>query len=106
MISVKSLILENPCFNQNSADKAGHQFFDLRELWAINHHFSINAFCSLIRPDAHPAQPKNFRTHDSFWMMRGYQRHNELIAKLDWLEIHNLDIMPVISHNLVFWLKC
>lgn len=84
----------------------GHQFFDLRELWSKTHDYNINAFCSVIRPDAHPAQPKNFRNHDSFWMKRGYQRHNELIAKLDWPEILVSDNTPIITHELVFWLKC
>lgn len=83
----------------------GHQFFELRERWAINHHFSINAFCSVIRTDDHPARPENYRLHDSFWIKRGYQRHHELIAKLDWPEIQVSDNVPKISHDLVFWLK-
>ncbi|MES2982670.1 MAG: GNAT family N-acetyltransferase [Verrucomicrobiota bacterium] len=89
----------------------GHRFFDLREDWAQKHHFTITTFCSVIRPDDHAARPTNYRSHDEFWKKRGYQRHDELIAKLDWPEVTYIET-PSISgiseetpHSLVFWIK-
>jgi GNAT superfamily N-acetyltransferase len=90
---------------------AGHRFFDLREQWARTHHFTINAFCSVIRPVDHAARPQNDRSHDLFWIKRGYQRHDELIAQLNWPEVSDShhssksDSKPEIPHNLVFWLN-
>lgn len=89
----------------------GHRFFDLREQWAQKHDFTITTFCSVIRPDDHPARPLNYRSHDEFWTKRGYHRHDELFAKLDWPEIPdsqippNSDISSETPHSLVFWLK-
>ena len=83
----------------------GHRFFDLRESWAMNHHFDINAFCSVIRSVHHPARPYDYRSNDSFWMKRGYHRHDELIANLEWPEITSSNLDPDYWHQLVFWLK-
>jgi GNAT superfamily N-acetyltransferase len=84
----------------------GHRFFDLRESWAKDHHFEYNAFCSVIRSEDHPARPLHYRSNDSFWMKRGYRRHDELIAHLDWPEISSSHHKPETCHQLVFWLKC
>jgi GNAT superfamily N-acetyltransferase len=89
----------------------GHRFFDLREQWALRHHFTIMTFCSVIRPIDHPACPKDYRPHDSFWNKRGYIQHDDLIADLDWPEVSDSDNSPNqgnatdTSHKLVFWLK-
>lgn len=89
----------------------GHRFFDLREQWAQKHDFTITTFCAVIRPDDHAASPANYRSHDEFWKKRGYQRHDELIAKLDWPEVtyienpSNQGISAETPHNLVFWVK-
>ncbi|MFN4944441.1 MAG: GNAT family N-acetyltransferase [Akkermansiaceae bacterium] len=89
----------------------GHRFFDLREQWALKHHFTITTFCSVIRPVDHPARPEDYRPHDAFWNKRGYIRHDDLIANLDWPEVSeannspNHDIATDTSHKLVFWLK-
>lgn len=89
----------------------GHRFFDLREQWAHKHDFTITTFCSVIRPDDHAARPQDYRSHDEFWKKRGYQRHDELIAKLDWPEVTHTEnpsisgISAKNSHRLVFWAK-
>lgn len=89
----------------------GHRFFDLREQWAQKHDFTITTFCAVIRSDDHPSRPQNYRPHDEFWKKRGYQRHDELVANLDWPEIsHSHDssepgVSEDVSHSLVFWLK-
>jgi GNAT superfamily N-acetyltransferase len=89
----------------------GHRFFDLREQWALKHQFTISAFCSVVRPEDHAARPVTYRSHDEFWMKRGYLRHDELIANLDWPEVldDQIPLNSIISnetpHSLVFWLK-
>lgn len=89
----------------------GHRFFDLRERWAQKHGFTITTFCAVIRPDHHPCKPKDYRPHDGFWRKRGYQRHDDLIANLEWPVITNPEISSNtnfsedITHDLVFWLK-
>ncbi len=89
----------------------GHRFFDLREQWAQKHLFTIATFCSVIRPDHHALRPKDYRPHDEFWKKRGYQRHDELIARLEWPEVLDTENSTNPSkptetlHNLVFWLK-
>jgi GNAT superfamily N-acetyltransferase len=100
----------------------GNRFFDLREDWARKLDFKITTFCAVVRPDDHPARPSDYRPHDAFWMKRGYHRHDELIANLDWPEISDsmssvsavADVSAGsvhsqaeldISHHLVFWLK-
>ena len=50
----------------------GHRFFDLREAHARTHGRSHVAFCSVVRPDDHPARPATYRTNDAFWKGRGY----------------------------------
>lgn len=83
---------------------AGHRFFDLREQWASVRGFSINAFCAVIRPLEDPRRPADYRPHDRFWSKRGYQRHDYLVAQLDWREIGDA-VGRESSHDLVFWLK-
>lgn len=83
----------------------GHRFFDLREKWASAHHFSHTTFCAVIRPDDHPARPVDYRPHDSFWNKRGYVRHDDLVASLDWPEITDVSNPADVPHDLVFWLK-
>jgi hypothetical protein len=38
-------------------------------------------------------------------MKRGYHRHDELIANLEWPEITSSNLDPEYWHQLVFWLK-
>lgn len=82
----------------------GHRFFDLREQWAAARGFTVNTFCSVIRQDDHPNKPEAYRTHDRFWISRGYQRRDDLIAQLNWKEIADPSESESI-HSLVFWLK-
>ena len=51
----------------------GHWFFDLREAHAKELDFAVSAFCSVQRPDDHPAKPQNYRDLHDFWRKRGYQ---------------------------------
>lgn len=65
--------------------KIGHLFFDEREKYAVQTlKFSITCFCSVLRPDNHPLKPKNYRTHDQFWLKRGYKKQNHLQAQFNW----------------------
>jgi GNAT superfamily N-acetyltransferase len=82
----------------------GHRFFDLREKWATQNHFSIQTFCAVFRPDDHPRRPDDYRSFETFWNKRGYHRHDDLVAHLDWPETGNPS-NESIPHRLLFWLK-
>lgn len=65
--------------------KLGHLFFDVRENYAIQTlKFSTTCFCSVQRPDDHPLRPADDRTHDQFWLKRGYKKQEQLLTQLSW----------------------
>ena len=65
----------------------GHRFFDFREAHAKALGRSHVAFASIIRPDDHPARPKNARTNDAFWRGRGYQPMDGVTVAFDWKDL-------------------
>ena len=65
----------------------GHRFFDLREAHARAHGFARAAFCSVIRPDDHPARPEGYRPLDAFWRARGYAPVPGVIAEFGWKDL-------------------
>lgn len=65
----------------------GHGFFDLREAHARALGFRHCAFCSVCRPDDHPARPSEPRTLDLFWRKRGYQPLEGAIASFSWKDV-------------------
>ncbi|MFK7849994.1 MAG: GNAT family N-acetyltransferase [Akkermansiaceae bacterium] len=82
----------------------GHQFFDLREAWSLERKFATVAFCSVVRDPKHPNKPNKYRSHDHFWLKRGFVKHPELVCSFDWLEIDSISQAEV-PHELVFWTK-
>jgi len=50
----------------------GHRFIDHREAHARQLGRTHVAFCSVIRPEDHPARPAAYRTNDAFAIMVGY----------------------------------
>ena len=81
----------------------GHVFFDERE----NHARSlpetrICAFCSVIRPDGHPARPAGYRSHDRFWRKRGYTPLEGVIARFAWREV---GATGETEHSMQFWMR-
>ena len=80
----------------------GHAFFDAREehARALGHRFS--AFCSVIRPDDHPARPADYRPLDPFWRKRGYAPLPGVIARFAWKDIGQPEET---DKPLQFWMK-
>lgn len=80
----------------------GHRFFDLREDHAARMGRSHVAFCSVKRPETHPARPANFRTNDAFWQGRGYAPLPGVIAEFDWKDVGEAkeSVKP-----LQFWMR-
>ena len=65
----------------------GHRFFDLREAHARALGRSHSAFCSVMRPEDHPARPANYRSNDVFWRKRGYEPLPGVIAEFSWRDL-------------------
>ena len=65
----------------------GHRFFDLREAHARALERSHSAFCSVMRPEDHPARPANYRSNDVFWRKRGYEPLPGVIAEFSWRDL-------------------
>lgn len=65
----------------------GHWFFDLREAHAKELDFAVSAFCSVQRPDDHPAKPQNYRDLHDFWRKRGYQPMPGVVASFSWRDV-------------------
>jgi GNAT superfamily N-acetyltransferase len=80
----------------------GVRFFALREKAARGHGYKEAAFCAVVRPDTHPARPKNYMPLDGFWKKRGYARRPELVAKFSWRDIGERNDS---EKPMVFWMK-
>lgn len=65
----------------------GHAFFDRRERHAREHGFRYALFASVIRPDDHPARPRQARDLAPFWRKRGYAPVQGATARLAWRDI-------------------
>ena len=81
----------------------GSRFFDLREDWATRWGFPATAFCAVVRDPEHPQRPTDYRSLDSFWKSRGYNRRDDLQVKLPWKEPG--DSNHLVDHDLVYWLR-
>jgi GNAT superfamily N-acetyltransferase len=66
---------------------AGRHFFDLREEQGRNLGARHCAFCSVVRPDNHPARPANYIPLDLFWKKRGYLPVPGLTTKFSWRDL-------------------
>ena len=80
----------------------GHRFFDLREAHARALGRNHVAFCSVKRPDDHPARPASYRTNDAFWQGRGYRPLPGVLAEFGWKDLGSAaeSVKP-----LQFWLR-
>jgi GNAT superfamily N-acetyltransferase len=65
----------------------GHRFFDAREAEARALGRGRAVFCSVIRPEDHPARPEGARTHDAFWRGRGYAPLPGKVAHFSWRDL-------------------
>lgn len=80
----------------------GHRFFDLREAHARQMRRSHVAFCSVRRPEDHPARPAHFRTNDAFWLGRGYAPLPGVVAEFSWRDVN--DTVETVK-PLQFWMR-
>jgi GNAT superfamily N-acetyltransferase len=70
----------------------GHAFFDRREAHARELGFDRAAFCAVIRDDADPRKPLDYRPLDPFWRKRGYRPVPGLTVGFDWPDIGETDM--------------
>jgi GNAT superfamily N-acetyltransferase len=80
----------------------GHAFFDAREAHARDLGLRHSAFCSVIRPQEHPARPQSYRPLDEFWRKRGYQPLPEVIARFAWKDLGEAEET---DKRLQFWMR-
>ncbi len=80
----------------------GHRFIDLREAHARALGRSHVAFCSVIRPEDHPARPAAARTNDAFWRGRGYEPLPGVVARFSWKDLGDSEET---EKPLQFWMR-
>lgn len=80
----------------------GHRFFDLREAHAAALGRSHVAFCSVIRPENHPAKSATYHSNDAFWIGRGYAPLPGVLAEFSWKDLGDAgeSVKP-----LQFWMR-
>ncbi|MDH3263248.1 MAG: GNAT family N-acetyltransferase [Paracoccaceae bacterium] len=79
-----------------------HAFFDLREAHARRLGRRWSAFCAVIRPDDHPARPKDYRPLDGFWCKRGYAPLPGVITEFSWKDFGDSEET---GKPLQFWIR-
>lgn len=80
----------------------GHAFFDSREAHARALGRRYSAFCSVSRPDDHPARPADYRPLDDFWRKRGYAPLPQVVAEFPWKDIGESESS---KKPMQFWMK-
>ncbi len=81
---------------------AGHVFFDMREAKAKALGRRYVAFCSVMRPEDHPARPADYRPLDGFWRKRGYEKLDGVVARFKWTDHGDAEQS---EKPLQFWMK-
>lgn len=80
----------------------GHAFFDLREAHARELGRRYIAFCGVQRPADHPARPVEYRPLDPFWLARGYQVLDGVVADFSWRDVGDAEET---KKPLQFWYR-
>lgn len=81
----------------------GVAFFAAREAHARRfNRYDLAAFCSVIRPEAHPLRPAGYVPLDGFWARRGYTRRADIVGRIAWKQV---DSDEEVQNQLVFWTK-
>lgn len=80
----------------------GHRFIDLREAHARQLGRTHVAFCSVIRPEDHPARPAITRSNDAFWRGRGYDTLPGVVARFSWKDLGEAEES---EKALQFWMR-
>lgn len=81
---------------------AGRAFFAHREEKARALGRSRICFCSVIRPEDHPARPADYMPLDAFWRSMGYEPVEGLKASLGWKDIGD---EAETDKELQFWMR-
>jgi GNAT superfamily N-acetyltransferase len=81
---------------------AGKRFFALRESHGRGLGCQQSIFCSVVRPENHPARPLDYEPLDAFWRGLGYAVIPEKITHYSWRDVGE-------SHDtekpMQFWMK-
>ena len=80
----------------------GVRFFEEREAAARAHGYPVAAFCAVVRPEDHPARPKDYVPLDEFWRRRGYARRPDLVSHFSWKDI---GAAAETEKPMVYWIK-
>lgn len=80
----------------------GVKFFEAREAHARRLGQRLCAFCSVDRPDDHPARPAEFVPNDAFWTRRGYRREPSLRTEFSWTDVGSALPSP---KPMTFWTR-
>lgn len=80
----------------------GHRFIDLREEHARALGRTHVAFCSVVRPEDHPARPAVYRSNDAFWRGRGYETLPGVVAQFSWKDLGEAEET---EKALQFWMR-
>lgn len=80
----------------------GHRFIDLREAHARALGRTHVAFCSVLRPEDHPARPTDHRSNDAFWRGRGYETLPGVFARFSWKDVGDTEET---EKPLQFWMR-
>lgn len=80
----------------------GHAFFDAREDHARALGRDFVAFCSVVRPNDHPARPEGYLPLDGFWRRRGYRPLAGVMAEFAWSD---LGAAEATKKRLQFWIR-
>lgn len=80
----------------------GHAFFDRREEHARALGRTHVAFCSVVRPEDHPARPGDYVPLDGFWKKRGYDALPGAVAEFSWKDLGHHEAS---RKQLQFWMR-
>ena len=81
----------------------GVAFFNEREAHARSASAcKVACFCSVVRPDDHPARPPGFVPLDAFWTRRGFTPRPDVACELSWTDIGD---DHETTKQLRFWMK-
>ena len=64
----------------------GHLFFDVREKHALLLGYTNTTFCSVVRDGNHSLRPSVYTDNEKYWSGRGYQKREDLVCKMKWLD--------------------
>ncbi len=81
----------------------GAAFFAMREAHArMVSNCDFACFCTVVRPQGHPARPSDTRPLDEFWRRQGYSPVPDLYCNMSWREIGAMNDSEL---TLQFWVK-